>query len=395
MRKSWIREPSARAAQSGNVMIFVLVGLVGMIAVTSLGIDVGLTYNARTQAQAAADAAALAAAGSMINGNAVTLAAGTGAATAVASQNAAYPNASLTLAPADVTYGFWDLDTRTFDTSVDLTDPDQVTGVQTVIRLDGALNESVPAQMARVLGVQSFDVDAAAIGYLGFAGSVFPGSVDLPIAIPCCVLNGPACDQDYCGTGAPLPNPCPLVQPQPRGDNTVSCIQFQNTAEQTGCWTLFDGVSPSINTSDLIDIVHDGNPDPIVADDPIFLDNGDKTPVVSLIADLFYGTGEFAGNPEGVDTDGDGLVDSWVVGLPVVECQSTDHCAKGTPVDVVGFVCFEIREVTVVPDKIIRGSFLCPELHPQKFAQCASGLGLKGTGGENFGIRADLPVLVR
>jgi uncharacterized membrane protein len=61
--------------QSGTVMLYVLLGLVALVALTSLAIDVGLAYNARTQTQAAADAAALAAAASMIdkNGPAVTL----------------------------------------------------------------------------------------------------------------------------------------------------------------------------------------------------------------------------------------------------------------------------------------------------------------------------------
>ena len=81
--------------------------------------------------------------------------------------------------------------------------------------------------------------------------------------------------------------------------------------------------------------------------------------------------------------------------MPVVACQSEDHCAKGDPVDVTGFVCVEIREVTVTPDKIIRAQFLCPEFHPAQFQECMDGLGITGTGGDNFGIRADIPVLVR
>jgi hypothetical protein len=249
--------------------------------------------------------------------------------------------------------------------------------------------------MSRVLGIEKFDVQATATAYLGFAGSVGPGEVELPLAIPCCVLNGPDCSDDYCASGAPVPNPCPLEQNQARGDNTVSCIQFQNTADQTGCWTLFEENSPSVNTSDLVKIAESDYPEGVSTDDSIYLDNGDKTPVVSVIADRFYGQGEFEGSPEGTDTDGDGIIDSWVIGLPVVECQSQDHCAKGIVADVVGFVCVEIREVTVTPDKTLRVQFLCPELHPARFQQCLDELGVTGTGGRDFAIRADIPVLVR
>ena len=45
-----------RSDESGSVMIFVLVGLVTLIGFTALGIDLGLAYNSRTQAQAAVDA---------------------------------------------------------------------------------------------------------------------------------------------------------------------------------------------------------------------------------------------------------------------------------------------------------------------------------------------------
>jgi len=67
------------------------------------------------------------------------------------------------------------------------------------------------------------------------------------------------------------------------------------------------------------------------------------------------------------------------------------HCAGGSPADVVGFVCFEVREVTVTPAKIIRGRFLCPS--DPLFAECD--LGPARTGGDDYGLRAQIPVLVR
>jgi hypothetical protein len=86
-----------------------------------------------------------------------------------------------------------------------------------------------------------------------------------------------------------------------------------------------------------------------------------------------------------------GVRDSWVTKLPVIECQSDDNCAGGDSAQLVGFVCFELREITVTPGKVIRGRFLCPT--DPLYSECDSGA-MTG-GGLNFGIRADIPVLVR
>jgi hypothetical protein len=130
----------------------------------------------------------------------------------------------------------------------------------------------------------------------------------------------------------------------------------------------------------MTEIVQNGNAVDI-GDDPIYIDNGTKTPVIQDIKDRF--------DAEGTDTSGDGIVDSWVVSLPVIECQNPgDQCASGDPQDVKGFVCMDIREVLVTPEKIIKGDFLCstdPRCDIKGF----------GPGGTIAGsISADYPVLV-
>ena len=64
-----------RRDRRGVAMVTVLVALVALIAAASLAIDVGLVWAARTQLQAATDAAALAGAANLIDktGPAVTL----------------------------------------------------------------------------------------------------------------------------------------------------------------------------------------------------------------------------------------------------------------------------------------------------------------------------------
>jgi hypothetical protein len=57
----------------------------------------------------------------------------------------------------------------------------------------------------------------------------------------------------------------------------------------------------------------------------------------------------------------------------------------------VGVVCFDIQEVVDSPDNRIKGRFLCK--NDIRYEDCD--VGRTGTGGEDFDIRADFPVLVR
>jgi Flp pilus assembly protein TadG len=381
----------------GVAMIVVLVALVALFAVSALAVDVGMIWVARTQVQNAADAGALAAGRNLIDKDpvAVTLSESQAAAIGQAALNRAGPTTSVNVATADVVFGNYDLDSRTFDTSVDLTDPDVVTGVQVTARLDGVNNDKVPALLSRVLGRDSFTVTATATAYLGYRGSVGPGEVELPIAIDCCKLKGSDCRQDFCETIATPPNSCSLVEPQTEGGNTVSCLEFASTPEQNACWTEFSAHSPGVNTASLLDVVDSGNSYEVDSSSKIYVDNGTKVPVIGEILDRFKGTGGYVGNASGTDRYAPVHTppepDSWVVALPVIECQSGDHCAGGTPAQMVGVVCFELREITVTPDKIIRGRFLCPG--DPLWSECDGGLGRSG--GLDFGIRADIPVLVR
>jgi Flp pilus assembly protein TadG len=387
-----------RRDRRGVAMVTVLVALVALIAAGALAIDVGLVWAARTQLQNATDAAALAGGANLIDksGPSVTL---TDAEAAVLDQAGLNPSVAapggVVVDTADITYGHWDLDTRTFDPSVDLSDPEAVNAVDVVTRSDGAINSPVPAFMARILGRQSFAVQAQATSYLGFAGRVGPGKLDLPIAIDCCKLRGPDCEDDYCETIENPPNPCQLTAtvPDHQGAATVTCLEFANTAEQNACWTEYEQFEPAVNTSEIVDIVETGYQGEVDSLFPIFVDNGTKTPVIDEIDNRMQGTGGYVGNGAGSDRypPFDGYSDSWVVGLPVIECQTEDHCAGGTVADMVGFVCFEIREVIVTPDKIIKGRFLCPS--DPLFEHCP--IGPTGSGGDDFGIRADFPVLVR
>jgi Flp pilus assembly protein TadG len=397
-------EPGRGARDERGVsMVFVAVALTALLGASALAVDVGALWVARTQLQNGADAAALGAAANMIDVSSpsspvVTLSDAEAMAQDVGSDNLAISALSLDVLTDDVTFGNWDLDTRTFDTGVDLSDPEQVTAVQVKTRLDDNANGPLPAFMSRILGREEFDVTADAIAYLGWAGKVPENTLVLPIAIDCCKLAGPDCQQDYCDTVATPPNACSLsLAPGGQQDhdvaNGVSCLEFNSTPEQNACWTQFEH-NPSINTNEMTQIIEDEIEFEVAAGEEYYVDNGTKTPVIDDINDRFLGEGKWSGgNGAGEDRYApfDGIADSWVITLPVIECQTGIHCAQGTETEIVGFVCFEVREVEVNPGKIIRGRFLCPT-DPLFEAECDI---TTGTGGLNFGIRADIPVLVQ
>ena len=388
-------EASRRRREAGVATIIVAVALAGLLAFGSLAIDAGMVWTARTQLQNAADSAALAGARSLIDASGDVDPSGTrAAAQAVAAQNSTIGTGSISIEAADIRLGFWDATSRSFDPNVDLSDPSAVNAVDVLARMDAVSNGPISALLSQFAGIDSYSIQASATAELGYQGRALPGEVDLPIAIDCCRLAGASCSDDYCTTiSTNPPNPCTLEVPQSVDSGPVSCLEFHSTNDQNACWTSFDDGSPSVNTADLRDLVDTGVAQSVSVDDSFYLDNGDKTPVIGAINDRFQGTGAFVGEGDGIDRYApfDGINDSWIVKLPVVECQSGTRCGGGGTADIVGFVCFELREINVTPLKVIRGRFLCPT--DPLYSECDAGDARSG--GLNFGIRAEIPVLVR
>ena len=371
-----------RRDERGSVVIFVVLALGALIGLAAWATETGRAWQVKSSLQSIADAAALAGVGNLLSADFQTVdpTAARTEATSYGPQHKVLGDA-LTIDDGDVATGSWDLDARSFTPLPGSTDPDVVRAVRVRTRRDDTANGPMPTILGRAIGVDSVRVNSEAVAYWGFAGTGGPGVADLPIAIDCCSISGSACTQNYCDTiSSSPPNACPLAS-----GATASCLEFHSTGEQNACWTQFDGGHPSINTADLLDIVEAGNSTEI--DGPIYVDNGDKVPVIAEIGDRFEGKGGY--DPAGTDTDGDGKVDSWVVTLPVVQCQNPGpHCGGGSPQTVVGFVCFDIHEVLVTPEKIIKGDFVCPT-----DPRCdTKGLGPGGT--IPGAISAQYPVLV-
>lgn len=384
------------------MILMVVIAMTALMGVAALALDGGMIWVARTQLQVAADAAALAAAANMIDplGPSVTLGAAETAAIDVASQNPVISVETFSLNPSDIVFGSWDLDARIFDPTVDLTDPKAVTAASVTARLDNGANGALPAVMARVLGWDSFDVGAEAIAYLSFAGSAAPGEVDLPLVIDCSEIAGSDCSQPYCSFVANNPpnygdetadyefGPCELAD-----GTAASCLDTHKQVDQVACWTNFSDSVVDVDNKTLIDTVYNGTSQPIAGDASWFVDNGTRVEVYQAIYDRMHGVGKYSGPAAGQDTDGDGVRDSWVVRLPVVESQEWNGCERGGQTwDMVGFVCFEIQEVVVEPNKRIMGRFVCPQEETDpRYDKCSLG----GVGGEDFGVFAKRPVLVR
>jgi len=378
------RSLRTRKAERGSVMVFVTIALTALVGFAAWSTETGRAWQTKNQLQVAADSSALAGVGNLFSADFLTVdeAGARTAAMTYGAQHDAADLSNITIAAADVEVGSWDMASQTFTALPGNTDPDVVRAVRVAARRDATANGEVGTILGRALGVNSIAVNTDAVAEWGFAGNGGPGLVDLPIAIDCCSVSGSragsTCSENYCRfVSNAIPNPCQLSTGE-----TTSCLEFFANPEQNACWTAFKTDSPSVSVPDMTDIVQNGNPGDI-GDDPIYIDNGTKTPVVKDIKDRF--------DAEGTDTSvpPDGVVDSWVVTLPVIECQNPgDGCAGGDPQNIVGFVCMDIREILVVPEKIIKGDFICstdPRCDIKGF----------GPGGTLAGsISADYPVIV-
>ena len=368
--------------EKGAVLVFITISLAALVGFAAWATETGRAWQTKSQLQAAADSAALAGVESLLSADFLTVDEA-GARTEAITYGAAHTalGTNLTIAAADVQVGSWDMASQTFTALPGNTDPDVMRAVRVITRRDDTLNGPIETILGRALGVASITVNTDAIAEWGFAGSGGPGLVDLPIVIDCCAVSGSNCTSNYCETvGDTVSNPCLLSD----GVTTTSCLEFFSTPEQNACWSVFDGDSPSVNVPGLTDIVADGNAE-IIGYEDIYLDNGTKTPVIQDIKDKFDAEKE---------TGLDGNPDSWVVTLPIVECQNRagdepgDQCASGDPQEIVGFLCMDIHEIVVTPDKIIKGDFIC-----SSDSRCSkTGFGPGGTLAGS--ISADYPVIV-
>jgi hypothetical protein len=146
------------ADERGSVTVLVALTATALVAILALGIDIGALFNARSEAQRAADAAALAGASAFLEyqeGAAVSAA-------RVRAVDLATANEVRNEAIAPTEVSVWvDLDSST---------------VRAAVRRNG-----VPTWFARLFGVDSVDIGAEATAWAGTAGAA---SCVKPFAVP-------------------------------------------------------------------------------------------------------------------------------------------------------------------------------------------------------------------
>ncbi len=186
----------------GATFALVVVSIVMLLGMASLTIDVGMLYRARAEAQAAADAAALAGAWRLLDQDRLT---GSGDMTeeiALARQTAvefAARNAIINQGPAvdqnggnavdgDVVIGYLDDPTDPGETLA-FGDPTAFNTVQVRVRRDSGRNGPVPLFFAGILGIPSAEVTAEAYatfkdGVIGYRATGDTGDAGvLPFAL--------------------------------------------------------------------------------------------------------------------------------------------------------------------------------------------------------------------
>lgn len=344
LRRLWREERGATA-------VMFTVFLTGSMGLVGASVDLGALYSAKAQLQNAADAAALAAANTMIgldaNNNAV---AQTGTALASA-QTYSAANQALGVAlqlknpPGDdFTIGFWDKDTGTFDpnrTGMGVSNPDNLTGVQVTVRRDNSANTPVSTFFAGIVGLPRVEMSAKSTAFLGWPGNVPAGTVDLPIAVLASAVAGGGTPD--CGES----------------------LTFHANGDQNAEWTTFF-TWPANNPNVDAYVTGDLQVPALQVGDEINLTNGNLSN--GTFQDL---QARFEANAVG---------GQWPVTLPVI---SAPGCGanQGT---ISGFATFVVTEVRTAPFKDLTGFLKCQAVVPSS-----------GTGGGNYGSRATYSRLAR
>lgn len=335
--------------QRGAVAAMIAVGLTAMVGMVSLSVDLGVVYTAKAELQAASDAAALAAANDMIQINSDGSGTATPGEARETARSTALANAALgqnlTMRDEDFTVGFWDSAAGDFDPSRTgfSSDPADLTAVKVTLRRDSLANSPVSTFFAGILGINTVDVRASSVAYIGFAGSVEEDTVDLPI-----VIRDDA------------------ISPPGSGPNCGGTLEFHSEPNEVAEWTSFFRWPAN---------------DPTV--DNYVCDCWD-TPTLSLGDEVNVVNGNLSNNTfrhlrqrfDRMKTDGE-----WTVTLPVID---GDHVMGQTTAEVVGFVKFTITAVNTAPYKHVVGYIHCGTIIPGSNA-----------GGADFGTRASNAVLIR
>ncbi len=397
----------------GIVAVIIATLTIVFAGLAALAIDLSHLFVVRNELQNAADAGALAGARFLYDNNGTAV----NAAANLTAYNAAIANRSEKV-PVEVNWsggnngdiqrGHWSLATRTFtpsdsllpvslwDTSWEELDrnPNFINAIRVRTRRE---NRPAASFLAGIFGIKNFVLSSEAIGYIGFAGTLAPFEVDQPIAIcsQSILFNG-----RYSCTVGRMINSGQLV-----------------AAHETAGWTDYNQVNPCLggtNSSDVRSFVcGDGNPEPIILGAPVSTNGGEISAAFKKFRDCWAGK--------------TGKTKPWKLTLLVIDCpgNNVSPCER-----VVGAVTVNIIWITGEgedpkyneaptemekwsnqnPDGSVRwASFVkrfrlknldnTPALYEKKsiyfLPDCEPQIPTGRSGGQNFGILAKIPVLVK
>jgi Flp pilus assembly protein TadG len=405
--------------QRGVILVVVALLFLAFIGVAALAIDVGHLFLVRNELQNSADAGCLAGArflyrddGVSVNedGNQIAYQA------AVANKSEGTPvdvdwSGGNT---GDVERGHWSFSTRTFTPSASLqpvplwdVSPEELdanTNFINAIRVT-ARRQDTPASsfFARIFGYEYFSPSTEAIAYIGFAGTLTPREADQPIAIcrESLLTNG----HYTCSIGRMISN-------------------HQIVAgQESGGWTDFNQVSPCLSGTNAETvrslICNAGNPDSIILGQDIAMNGGYIQNAHGMLRQCWQNfTSERM---------------PWTLTLPVIECPGNN---VGTCASMVGAVTVNIVWITPWeddpsysfapwemenprtgttwssnnPDGQVRWNSFVQSFNLQDLdgnpvpyqrravyflPDCNTHPPKGRTGGENFGITAKIPVIVK
>ncbi len=315
--------------ERGAILIMMAFLMIIFIGFAAFAIDFGHIQVVRNELNNAADAGALAgarflynSAGTDVNINANQIA--YDAATANTSENALVEVNWTSGNTGEVQRGHWSFSTRTF-TPNDSTAAIDLWNVSTD-ELDANLNfinairvvtrrQSIPAAsfLARVVGWNSFQLSAEAVAYIGFAGTLGPGELDQPIAI---CADSILVDGEYsCNIGRMINS----------GQDIAN--------NETGGWTSFNQDDPctgGTNAQEVRSLVcGGGNPETINFGKDMATNGGDIQSAFNQLIQCWQGA--------------TGKAKPWNMTLPVVNCPGNN---MGTCEEVRGAVNLNVIWIT-------------------------------------------------
>jgi Flp pilus assembly protein TadG len=298
--------------QRGATSVIIALCLVVFLGMGAMAVDLGHLYVVRNELQNAADAGALAGARFLYNDDGYVNEGANQIAIDAATANRS-DRSPVEVNPGEVQRGHWSFATRTF-TPNDSTAPVDLWDVSTAA-LDANLNfinavkvvtrrqaTQAASFFARIWGYQGFDVSAEAVAYKGFAGSLLPHEADQPVAI--CKQSLLINDAYTCSVGRML--------------NSGSNDATHNTAG----WTNFSQPCETANASEMRNLIcATGNPDMVDYGEGIGATGGVQNTTFSDMRDCWINHS---------DSNGDGNPDHhWELTLPVIDCpgNNVSNCA--------------------------------------------------------------------